>query len=222
MKHIVKRTFCQVKRCAGITLIIIAALFAAQVSAQIKTEETKTTTDSQGVTTTTHSTTISKTEDITPINHFITVNPLKLFLYYNLTYYQRIATYGVVGVGVQIPTLKDINGFGVNAEIRLHPSAKASRGFYIAPNYSYNSISSTSSKYDYSTNTYSNIDVYAKTASAGLLIGWQWFPGDEFAIGLGLGADYYMLFGDDKSNSIFTKNYEGTIPALRFDVGYGW
>jgi hypothetical protein len=54
--------------------------------------------------------------------------------------------------------------------------------------------------------------------SIGILAGWQWFPGNDFAIGLGIGIDRYFISNEnDKFNS-----YEGNVPAVRFDIGYGW
>lgn len=67
------------------------------------------------------------------------VSPLKIFLFYNLSYFRRLSSNVVVGGGAQIPTLAGLIGFGVNAEMRFHPSGKAMRGFYIAPNVSYGS-----------------------------------------------------------------------------------
>jgi hypothetical protein len=55
----------------------------------------------------------------------------------------------------------------------------------------------------------------------GGLVGWQWFPGDQFAIGLGIGADYYFLSDDNTGNDDF-EDYSGMAPALRFDIGYAW
>ena len=54
----------------------------------------------------------------------------------------------------------------------------------------------------------------------GALIGWQWFPGDDFAIGLGIGADYYTGSVDENGSDF--GNYSGTVPAVRFDIGYAW
>ena len=48
----------------------------------------------------------------------------------------------------------------------------------------------------------------------------QWFPGDQFAIGLGIGVDYYFFSGD--SNDENFNDYNGFAPALRFDIGYAW
>ncbi len=181
--------------------IIFAFLFSISLVSysQEKTVEKRTTTDSTtGNVTTTESVIISSTEDITPRNNMLIINPLKFFLFYNLTYYHKISPTIVVGGGLQIPTIGDENGVGINAEIRIHPSKKALRGFYIAPNFSYSKIG------------------ILNTNSAGILLGWQWFPGDEFAIGLGIGIDRY--FGEGGRSF----RYRGTLPALRFDIGYAW
>ena len=112
----------------------------------------------------------------------------------------------VVGGGVQIPTISGLNGFGANAEVRVYPNGKNLRGFYIAPNISFNHLSSE----DGSTSPF----------SFGVLVGWQWFPGDQFALGFGLGADYYI--GTITENNGDFENYSGFVPALRFDIGYAW
>jgi hypothetical protein len=85
----------------------------------------------------------------------------------------------------------------------MHPRGKSLRGFYVAPNFSINSISSNES-----TITISSI---------GLLLGWQWFPGDDFAMGVGIGIDNYW-----GSNDKVSFNRIGLAPALRFDIGYAW
>ena len=58
----------------------------------------------------------------------------------------------------------------------------------------------------------------AKVFSIGVLFGWQWFPGDDFAMGLGIGIDRYFL---SNSKDVFT-SYDGNVPAVRFDIGYAW
>jgi hypothetical protein len=203
------------KKLMFFAVITAFILTSTHLFSQIKTEETKTTTDSTGKSVTTQSLIISKSEDITPINNVIVLNPLKFILYYNLSYYRKINNSLVLGGGLQIPTIKDIKGWGLNLEARLHPSAKGPRGFYVAPNFSYNSISST---YHDTYNTQSEQSV--SSTSLGVLLGWQWFPGDEFAIGLGIGTDYYFLSTSDKYGLF--GSYDGWIPALRFDIGYAW
>jgi hypothetical protein len=79
------------------------------------------------------------------------------------------------------------------------------QGFYVAPNISFNHISSG--------------EVSSDPFSIGMLVGWQWFPGDQFAMGLGIGIDRY--FGSVKDQHEF-HNYDGFAPALRFDIGFAW
>ena len=62
------------------------------------------------------------------------------------------------------------------------------------------------------------LQIFHIITSVGGLIGWQWFPGDQFAIGLGIGVDYYFFSGEDDDFS----DINGTAPALRFDIGYAW
>jgi hypothetical protein len=188
----------------GITL---AFLCTVQVAAQTRTEETRKTIDpAKGDTLVTESVIISRTEDITPRSSILLVNPLKFFLLYNLTYMRRVSSDAVVGGGVQIPTIAGIDGFGVNAEVRFHPSGKAPRGFYIAPNIGYYRLRVG--------------DVESNPFSIGVLLGWQWFPGDDFAMGLGIGFDYYTGSTADGNNDL--ERYSGNVPALRFDIGYAW
>ena len=186
---------------------LIPLLFLCTVScaAQVVTTETKTSRDSAtGKTTTTYATTVSTSEDITPRRNMLVINPLKFFLFYNLSYFRAVSPAIAVGGGVQFPTISGLGGFGVNAETRFYPSERALRGFYAAPNVSYNTLSID--------------DESASAYSIGILIGWQWFPGDDFAMGLGIGVDYYKGSSDHED---FLK-YDGTSPALRFDIGYAW
>jgi hypothetical protein len=206
------------------SLILIAciALLTSTVSfAQIKTEGTVTEVDSAtGQVKTTTYTEVKKEEDITPRGNMITVNPLKFFLFYNLSYYHAFSNNIAAGVGVQMPTLSGLSGFGVNAEMRFYPSKKALRGFYVAPNVSYNSLTNDDTSFDENGNpTFQSSD--ATSFSVGALVGWQWFPGDDFAIGLGIGYDYYFISGDIVSGSSLDK-LDGGAPALRFDIGYAW
>jgi hypothetical protein len=186
--------------------LVLFLLSVSFTQGQDKTTETRTTTDSTGKQVTTTSVVISKTEDITPRSGMIINNPLKFLLFYNISYYARVSANGAFGIGVQSPTFGSVNGFGINAEYRIYPSGKSPRGFYIAPNVSYNELSSGDSK--------------VQPYSIGVLIGWQWFPGDEFALGLGIGMDYYKVNSSNK-NSDFD-SVDGRVPAVRFDIGYAW
>lgn len=186
-----------------ILLFLISSSATSQV---ITTERSKSVERQAGDTTYTESTIISNSEDITPRFNMIVVNPLKFLLFYNLSYFHNINNKIIIGGGIQMPTIRGIDGFGLNAEIRYHPTGKMMKGFYIAPNISYNNIKSG--------------DVKISPFSLGVLLGWQWFPGDQFAMGLGVGIDYYWgnITGSDNDIS----KYNGTVPALRFDIGYAW
>lgn len=190
-----------------LSLIISLAMFLSAFG-QDQTDEKKWTIDPETEDTIyTEAVIISHTEDITPRNSMIVINPLKFLLFYNISYFQKVSDNVVVGGGVQMPTISGLDGFGVNAEIRFHPSGKNLRGFYFAPNVSYNNLSGDDAG-----------DESISIASVGGLIGWQWFPGDQFAIGLGIGVDYYFFSGKDDDFS----DVNGSAPALRFDIGYAW
>lgn len=189
-------------------LLIISIVISTPAFGQDKTDQKKWTVDPEtGDTIYTEVIIISSTEDITPRNNMIVINPLKFLLFYNISYFHKLSDNTVIGGGIQIPTLSGITGFGVNAEVRFHPSGKNLRGFYFAPNISYNNLSGDDEG-----------DESVSITSIGGLLGWQWFPGDQFAIGLGIGVDYYFFSGEDNDFS----DINGTAPALRFDIGYAW
>lgn len=189
-----------------ITMMIAIALLTSGFG-QERTDEQKWTIDPEtGDTLFTSSVIISEYEDITPRSSMIIINPLKFLVFYNLSYFHKISDAAVIGGGIQLPTISGINGFGVNAEARFYPEGKNLRGFYFAPNISYNNL----------TNEEDNES--AIITSVGGLVGWQWFPGDQFAMGLGLGVDYYFFSGDD----VDFEDLNGFAPAIRFDIGYAW
>ena len=186
--------------------LLTSCLVVFSAFGQDRTDETRIAVDTEtGDTVITESVIVSLTEDITPRSGMIIINPLKFLLFYNISYFHKISAGAVVGGGIQIPTLSGIEGFGVNAEVRFHPSGKNLRGFYFAPNFSYNNLSGDDEG-----------DESISITSVGGLIGWQWFPGEQFAMGLGIGIDYYFFSGDDDDFS----SINGTAPALRFDIGY--
>ena len=188
--------------------LLTSCLMFFSAFGQDRTDETRITVDAEtGDTVLTESVIVSLTEDITPRNSMIIINPLKFLLFYNISYFHKISDQTVIGGGIQLPTISGIDGFGVNAEVRFHPSGKNLRGFYFAPNISYNNLSGDDEG-----------DESVSITSVGGLIGWQWFPGDQFAIGLGIGIDYYFFSGEDDDFS----DIDGKAPALRFDIGYAW
>jgi hypothetical protein len=192
----------------SLTIVLIVFLMGLFSSfAQERTDETKVTINPEtGDTTFTESVIISQTTDITPRNHILIINPLKFLLFYNISYFQKVSERVVVGGGIQMPTVSGLNGFGANAEVRIYPTGENLRGFYFAPNVSFNHLFTE--------------DGTTSPFSFGVLVGWQWFPGDQFAIGFGIGVDYYI--GTVEENDGNLERYNGTVPALRFDIGYAW
>jgi len=191
-------------------LIIITISFLTSISlSQVKKEETKTTVNVEtGDTVLTESVSVYTEEDITPRNQMVIVNPLKFLLFYNLSYFHKVSDNMVFGGGFQIPTLSGIDGFGINSELRIYPTGRNLKGFYFAPNISYNHLESGG--------------ISSDPFSVGILIGWQWFPGAEFALGLGIGVDYYFGSISDDHHNDNLGSYDGSAPALRFDIGYAW
>ncbi|MFC2135365.1 hypothetical protein ACFLTH_12195 [Bacteroidota bacterium] len=189
------------------TMIIFLMIFGLNLFAQVRTDESKVTiNETTGDTLYTKSVTIADIEDITPRNNMLIINPLKFFLFYNLSYFGKISDDLAVGGGLQVPTIAGMEGVGFNAELRYYPSGRELRGFYIAPNISYN-----------------NLTVDGETVapfSIGMLVGWQWFLGDQFAMGLGIGVDYYTGSARDDDGDFH--RFSGKVPALRFDIGYAW
>jgi hypothetical protein len=187
--------------------VLIGLIMLSFSYGQERTDERKWTIDPEtGDTIYSEAVIISQSEDITPRTSMIVINPLKFLLFYNLSYFHKINDGTAIGIGFQAPTISGIDGIGVNAEVRFYPKGRNLRGFYFAPNVSYNHLSIE--------------DVSSSPFSAGLLVGWQWFPGDQFAMGLGIGVDYY--FGSVSDDNDDFGRYDGTAPALRFDIGYAW
>ena len=187
--------------------MLIGIVMLSSGFGQERTDERKWTIDPEtGDTVYTQAVIISQSEDITPRSSMIIINPLKFLLFYNISYFHKLNDGTAIGGGIQMPTISGLNGFGVNAEARFYPKGKNLKGFYLAPNISYNNLSGN------------NSDASVSITSVGGLVGWQWFPGDQFAMGLGIGVDYYFFSGDDAD---FSK-VNGTAPLLRFDIGYAW
>jgi hypothetical protein len=190
----------------SLTLLICLSLLLSGFG-QEKTNERKWIINSEtGDTIYSESVSITESEDITPRSSMIAINPLKFLIFYNISYIHKINDGVAICLGVQAPTLSGIDGFGMNAEVRFYPKGKNLKGFYFAPNISYNYLSDG--------------DVSTSPVSVGGLVGWQWFPGEQFAMGLGIGIDYYFGSVSDEQDDF--ENYDGMAPALRFDIAYAW
>ncbi len=202
------------KTILSLVVLLFLAVNIASAQEETKTEETVTTTDSTGNTTTVTVVRVSKSEDIRVRKNAIIINPLKFFFFYNIGYMHAVTPNVAVGGSLQSPSLPyGVTGFGFNLESRFYPSGKHLRGFYFAPNISQNWLWNDGS------------DATGSAFSIGGLVGWQWFPGDDFAMGLGIGIDRYFLSESDSDSRTTVSpfdDYDGPTPAFRFDIGYGW
>lgn len=94
--------------------LLIGGLFISSNFGQERTDEKKWTIDPQtGDTIFITSVIVSQSEDITTRNSMIVINPLKFLVFYNISYFQKINDGAAIGVGLQMPTISGVNGFGV-------------------------------------------------------------------------------------------------------------
>jgi hypothetical protein len=223
------------KHLLSIPMILVFAATCA--SAQVRNEETITTTDTTGRTTTVSVTTISKTEDITPRTDVILMSPFEFLRYYNISYLHSISPNMAVGGGFRLA--HDLSdefdapiSFGLTLEGRFYPGKKGVKGFYLAPNAAVSWLSETYSVQDWDpqtgrTNWHEN-SVTGMAFTIGLMSGWQFFPWEEMTMGVGLGFEHNILatsstvtIGTDQYEPFFDFNGR-TLPAVRFDIGYAW
>ena len=215
----------------AIISLMIAGASSTHLRAQTKVEQHTVTVDSAtGKRTVTTDTIIKKEEDITPYTEMVNINPLAFILAYNLTWVHKLSASTAVSVGAEYAVPHEITAWGVLGEFRFYPSHKSMHGFYLAPNFSY---AQASNAYYYSYDTSSgmgNSGYYtAQMLTVGLLIGWQWFPADNFSMGLAFGMSDYIPINSHTGDSFndvgwFGGMYgnSGVYPALRFDLGYAW
>jgi hypothetical protein len=207
---------------------LMAILFALTVAASAQTKRVESTTtetmaDTAGGKVTTNSTvtTVSTTEDITPRRHMISSDPFKFWVFYNMSYYHAITNNIVVGGGIQTPTAladREISGFGVNLEGRYYIGGKPFRGFHINPVLSVNSISYE--RYDWE--AAGNERVHDTPITFGVLMGWHWYPWDEFGTQIAFGADYNISPTSEENLLGMGSHKKGIIPTAHFTVGYSW
>src|SRR5258708_2864245 len=99
--------------------ILFCTVLAINSFAQIRSEGTRTEKDSTtGAVKTTTFVEVKNEEVITPRHNMITINPLKFFLFWNLSYYHSFNSLIAAGLGFQAPSLSHIGGIGINAEVR--------------------------------------------------------------------------------------------------------
>ena len=215
-----------------ILLAFLVLVGIASISqAQTEVKQRKVSIDSAtGKRTVTMDTIVKTEEEITPYTDMIDVNPLKFIFAYNLNWMHKLSENTALGIGLEFGTPQGYTAWGALGEFRFYPSKKSLHGFYVAPNISYVQTSNVSyGNYDPATSTYSQGYYIEQMFSAGILIGWQWFPGSNFSMGFALGVDDYIALNKMSGNHndgdfplIGGVNGTGASPALRFDIGYAW
>lgn len=214
-----------------IALSGLLALSLGDLRAQTKVEQHTISIDSAtGKRTVTIDTIIKKEENVTPYTDMINVNPLKFFLAYNLSWVHKTGTSTAISVGTEYENiLNNTSAWGILGEFRYYLSKKSLHGFYVAPNFSFTQSSNVFySTYDPGSGIYSTGTYTAQMMSLGVLIGWQWFPADDFSMGFGIGVDDYIPLNQKTGDNYEDFNLlgglygKGTSPTLRFDLGYAW
>jgi hypothetical protein len=188
------------------TILLNCSILAT--NAQTRTEETTISIDSStGKTTKVYSVRILTTEDITPRVNMLIINPIEFFFSsYNISYYRRLNNYLGFGGGIHISTTNELNDIGIELEGRYYLSGKSLKGFYCC------------------SNIYANRQSYSISVrqlfSIAFLAGWQWFLDGDFAIGLALGVNSYLIKStDDLKNISYSNGFE---PKVRITIGYVW
>lgn len=119
------------------------------------------------------------------------------------TYFTLLSEHWIVGGG---PRYYMTSGrFGGLIEGRVYPFGESPSGFYIAPN-----VGFVPKFPDFHLTP-------VDAATAGIMVGWQWFHSYNFTSGLGLGFDIVIPTQDRAYNS---EPY--AIGMWRFDVGSAW
>jgi hypothetical protein len=209
--------------CLTLLVLTTGTIFAQETKVE-ETREVRAEKDSADahVVTTHYSRT---TEEVTPRREMLTINPIKFFVFYNLQYLRQVLPHVAVGAGFNLPTYHSIKGIGFNAEARWYPGSHALRGGYLAPTISANFLTVTDNDYSYIVDGgYYNDGIATKSNAIdlGLVLGWQWFWSDDFAIGIGLGFDYPVSVSPGARSIPFVNTSDAAETVFRLDIGYGW
>jgi hypothetical protein len=185
--------------------VVILLIVSTSLFAQESIEEGVLVDSSGQVIENEQATVVTRVEKVITHDRMIVINPFKFLYFYNLSYYQIVNGNLAIGFGFQVPTVSRVDGVGLNFEFRLYPGNRALHGLFVAPSISYNSFIT---KFKIS------------SFSVGLTGGWQLFWIDPFALGVEVGVNRY--FWSDRADKSDLKNYYGTVPAVRIDLGCGW
>lgn len=215
---------------AACTLVACAVTATAQEK-RIETRTTETDVDSLGdgkVVRSETFTSLSTTEDMTVKNHMIALDPVKFFTLFNIGYQHAITPQITVGGSVQATTqLVQAEGWGIAAEGRFYPDGHPFRSFHVDASLGYNDITTEEHSYEYETGKESTETIQIAPVTAGVKIGWHWYPWKDLAVDAALGADY-NFGGDPDSRELWNSSLpfmsaaHGITPSVRINIGYAW
>jgi hypothetical protein len=214
-----------------IVFLGLLILTVSGLRAQTEVEQHKISIDSAtGKRTVTTDTIIKTEQNISPYTDMININPLKFILAYNLSWVHKLSSNTAFGIGAEYEDFLNENpAWGILGEFRFYPSKKSLHGFYVAPNFSFTQTNNVYYfMYDPASGITNSGTFTAQMLTLGVLLGWQWFPADDFSMGFAIGADDYIPLNQKSGNNYEDFNLlggmygKGTLPTLRFDLGYAW
>lgn len=134
--------------------------------------------------------------------------------YLNLSYYHTFGAQHAAGayVGYLYHPVGDerITGYGLGLAYRYYPAGKALARFYYSP--------------IVGVQRGEVIRAEGRDPAVGILVsgmlGWQWFPEGNFAVGLAFGGRI-ILGGNDEEDPVIRDAF-GASPIITLDLGYGW
>lgn len=214
-----------------ITAFALLVAGACLCTAQIKTsEETRTETQTSvdsttGKTVTTSSvTSVSQKADITPRQHMISMNPFKLITMFNLAYHYALTPMIAVGGEVDVPTAvmdNDMTGVMVDLDARIYFGKRPFQGFHLNPYLTVGTLSYRDPNAEILGNDTAP-KVHDTPVALGMLMGWHWYPWDDFVTQLAVGAQYNLTATAGENMTSLGSHKVGLWPAGRFTIGYSW
>jgi hypothetical protein len=132
--------------------------------------------------------------------------------YLNLSYYRAVDSNNAFGAYVgylyHVVGNEQIAGYGFGLSYRYYPAKRAISRFYYSPTIGIQ---------------FGDVVNGARDRITGVLVsamvGWQWFPEEVFAVGLGFGGR--MIFGEHSSDPVIGEAF-GASPVITLDLGYAW
>lgn len=132
--------------------------------------------------------------------------------YLNLSYYRSLDSSNALGAyaGYLYHLIGDdrITGYGFGVSYRYYPAGRGLARFYYSPTIGIQLGDVVDDKRD-----------QAVGVLVSAMVGWQWFPEEVFAVGLGVGAR--AIFGRQQDDPVIGTAF-GATPVITLDLGYGW